>query len=436
MVLRPTFFLLAAVGPLMALGGYASPVLLQFVWPWQILIIALAIASYAMAGKAENLVVERKFDRVLSVRERNLVRVVLTNDGDDEIAFTFRDEVPPEFDAEENEFEVRLLPGERREYRYHVTPVRRGDFFFLDSFVRINGPLHLAARVVRMDTKEIVRVYPNVLALRKFDLLKQRGHLRQIGIRRSRLKGVGTDFESLREYVSGDDIRKVEWKATARRHRLMVKEYEAERNQSIVIVLDYGRLMMAEVEGVVKLDLVLDAALMLGNAAANANDMLGLLVHADRLEKWLPPARGRAQVGRVIEALHALQAVEEEPDLRGAMDYLGSRWKRRSLVVVFTEIESVDTAKDLLATLSPLARRHLCLVVTVADPKHRSMLNPAGETLYDEFIRASARLYQEERDEAKRLLNAGGVKTLDSEPQDLAADLVNFYMDVKATAAL
>jgi uncharacterized protein (DUF58 family) len=435
MIFRAAFFALLLVGVVFAALGAADERFFTLIWPWNIAVLLLAGLSYALSAKGSRLVLERRFDRVLSVNADNLIRLRVTNDGDAPIDFLLRDEPPPEFEADRKEFRLRLSPGEARELRYHVRPQERGDFFFRDSFIRTPGPLWLVWRQSRLATREIVRVYPNILALRQFDLLKQRGHLRQIGIRRSRLKGVGTDFDSLREYARGDDYRKVDWKATARRGKVIVREFEAERNQPVILVIDYGRLMMAEVAKVEKLDLVLDSALMLGNAAANANDQLGLLIHADRVERWIPPRRGRGQVGAIIEALHALRAEPIEPNSRDAFTYLAARWKRRSLIVVFTEIEDSRAAKSLLTVLGPLARRHICLVVTVSDPHLRKQL-ASGNTGLGMYESTAARLFDEERQQAQRLLRAQGVRTLDSEPDTLAVDLVNYYLDIKATAQL
>lgn len=436
MILRWRFFALLSVGIFLAILGSVDPSLFAFIWPYNVAVLALALLAYALAPSGRDIRMERRFDRVLSVRVPNLVRLRVSNEGVNPIRFRLRDEPPAEFEVDRQEFDVALAPGETKEFRYHLTPKERGGFFFRDSFLRSDGPLGIVARQSKLRTREIVRVYPNVLALRKFDLLKQRGHLRQIGIRRSRLKGVGTDFDTLREYARGDDYRKIDWKATARKAKLIVKEFEAERNQPVILVVDYGRLMMAEVGNIEKLDYVLDAALMLGNAAATANDQIGLLIYADRVERWIPPKRGRSQVGMVIEALHALRAEPIEPNARDSFNYLASRWKRRSLMVVFTEIEDSEEAKELLTVLGPLAKRHICLVVSVADPELHAQRKADLDWPIGPYLRTSANLFHEEREKAQRLLNAVGVRTLDSEPETLATDLVNYYLDIKATQQL
>jgi uncharacterized protein (DUF58 family) len=431
MVFRSGFFLLLSGSLVLSALGIADERLLDLVWPYTALVLLLAFVSHRTAPDGRELRIERRMDRVLSVGVENLVRLRVVNESDRLIRCVLREEPPPEFQFDRREFIVQLAPGRSVELRYHVTPRERGDYFFRDTFYRATGWLGLVFRQQALKTRQVVRVYPNVLALRKFDLLKQRGHLREIGIRRSRLRSLGTDFESLREYVPDDDYRRIDWKATARRGNLIVREYEAERNQSVVLVLDYGRLMMADAGGRKKLDHVLDSSLLLANAVIHANDQLGLMVYGDRVERWIPPKRGKSQLGEIIEAVHDLEAEPIASDAYSAFAYLSARWKRRSLIVVFTELDQPETAKQLLSILAPLARHHVCLVVTVADPNARRLAASS-----DPFVGAAARLVQEDRERASRYLRQSGVRTLDSEPENLAAALVNCYLDIKAAALI
>lgn len=431
MVFRTPFFVLLSVSLALSLLGTVDGRFLLLIWPYNAVLIVVALLSYASAPAHHNLRVERKMDKVLSVNTENLVRLLVTNESDQPVRCRLRDEPPEGFEADTQEFVVTLPPWERMELRYHVTPKERGTFVFRDTFFESVGMMGLAARRATLKTRQPVTVYPNVLALRKFDLLKQRGHLREIGVRRSRLKSLGTEFESLREYVLGDDYRRIDWKATARRSKLVVREYEAERNQSVILMLDYGRLMLAEVEGRLKLDHVLDATLLLGNAVVNANDQLGLLLFADMVERWLPPRRGKGQLGNVLQTIHALQAQPIASDMPAAVNYLAARWKRRSLIITFTELDQTEAAKALLPALAPLAKTHLCLVVTVKDPRTGALARSE-----DLFEATAAQLLEEERETVAYYLRQAGVRTLDAEPQDLAVALVNYYLDVKATAQL
>jgi len=272
--------------------------------------------------------------------------------------------------------------------------------------------------------------------LKEFDLLKQQGRLKEIDIRRSRLRGLGTEFESLREYSEGDDYRKIDWKASARRSKLVVRQYEQERNQVVIVVVDIGRHMLAEVNGVRKLDHVLDSLLMLVNAAAVAGDQIGLLVYADTVRRYIPPAKGRSQVGFIIDAIHDLIAEPVESDGAAAYSYLGSRWKRRSLMVAFTDVLDKDRAKDVSSSLGPLSRRHLILLARVGDPRLREVLEKPVDDVPSMYQKTAARMLKADAFEAQTVLESAGIHTLDAEPQDLAAALVSYYFYVKEQALL
>jgi uncharacterized protein (DUF58 family) len=279
-------------------------------------------------------------------------------------------------------------------------------------------------------------VYPNVLALREFDLLKQQGRLREMGIRRSRARGLGTDFESLRDYAVGDDFRKVDWKASARRGKMVVRQFEQERNQCIIVCIDIGRHMLAEVNGVRKLDHVLDALLMLTNAAAVAGDLVGLLVYADTVRRYIPPRKGRSQVGLVIDAIHDLIAEPVESDPVAAFSYLTTRWKRRSLLVNFTDFDDPDRARDLAVSFGSLSRHHLAVICRVQDPLLDEVLLSPIQSAKDMYRKAAANTLMEDRRAAIAVIDAAGVHNLDAEPEELAARLVSFYFKVKERSLL
>jgi uncharacterized protein (DUF58 family) len=429
------FWLLVALGiPLAAVGAsVGSPAI---VIAYDVLLVVAAYVTTRLAPPVSNLRLTRRFDPVLSVRAANKITVELENDGVEPIVATLRDEPPPRFLASQKEFPVRVEPERPVEVTYTVTPFERGSDAFRGTYLRIECPLGLATKQVRLATEEPVRVYPNVLALKEFDLLKQQGRLREIGIRQTRSRGLGTEFESLRDYAEGDDYRKIDHKASARRGKLVVRQYEQERNQSIILVIDIGRHMLSEVDGVRKLDHVLDALLMLTNAAALAGDMVGLLVYADTVRRYIPPRKGRAQVGAIIEAIHDLIAEPVESDPIAAFAYLASHWKRRSLLVTFTDYEDPDRARDLLTAFGPMARRHLTLIARVQDPRVGEVLATRVETVRDMYAKAAATMLMEDRQKATSLVNESGVHSLDSEPQDLAARLVTYYFMVKERSLL
>lgn len=435
MVPTKRFWLLVALGiPLAAVAGALGSPLIAIVY--DLLLILAAAISVRLAPSLEGLRIKRTFDSVLSVRAANKIVLTIENDGVEPISTLLRDECPPTFLSTKREWRLRLEPGRVVEMIYHVTPPERGADAFRGTWLRVDCPLGLAQKQVRVPTEEPVRIYPNVLALREFDLLKQRGRLKELGIRRARHRGLGMEFESLREYSQGDDYRKIDWKASARKGKLVVRQFEQERNQSVVICIDIGRHMLAEVNGVRKLDHVLDALLMLTNAAAMAGDFVGLMVYADSVRRYIPPRKGRNQVGIIIDAIHDLVAEPVESDPVGAFAYLSSRWNRRSLLVNFTDYEDEDRARELITAFGPMTRRHLALLVRVLDPRMNEALVKPPETVPEMYLQTAATILLEDRRNAGTLIASAGIHTIDSEPQDLAASLVSYYFQVKERSLL
>lgn len=399
-------------------------------------LFGMAWLTVRMAPSANALKVVRRFDPVLSVRVANRIDLTILNDGLEPIQARFRDEPPPDFLATKKEFDLNLDHGREVSLHYLVTPPERGGDFFRGSFVRIRCPLGLMLKEARLRTEQPIRVYPNVLALREFDLLNQRGRLSHIGVRRSRIRGLGTDFESLREYAEGDDFRKMDWKASARRGKLVVRQFEQERNQAVILCIDIGRKMLSEVGGVSKLDHTLDSCLLLAHSAAAAGDAVGLLVWADTVRRYIPPGRGRAQVGAIIEAIHDLSAEPIESDVAGAFAYLSTRWKRRSLLVGFTDAEDPDQADELARSMGPLAKRHIVVLGSVADPRLLAAATQPVDSAKSLYEKGSALTFVDGRKAAKSRLALAEIHSLDAEPQDLAAALVSFYFEVKEKGLL
>lgn len=435
MVPTKRFWLAVVLGiPLAAIAYQVDQPSLLLIY--NVILIGVALITWRLAPSPKLLHVRRKFDPVLSVRAANKITVELENEGLEPMRGLIREEPPAGCTASRQEFPLALRPESVTEVEYFLTPAERGSDYFRGTYLRLKCPLGLVERQVKLNTEQPVRIYPNVLALREFELLKQQGRLREIGIRRSRQRGLGTEFESLRDYSEGDDYRKIDWKATARRDKLIVRQFEQERNQAVVIVVDIGRGMLSEVEGVRKLDHALDSCLMLTHAAAMAGDFVGLLVYSDVVKRYIPPRKGRNQIGIIIEALHDLVAEPVESDPRAAFAYLAARWKRRALLVSFTDCEHLEKAMEITTAMGPLVRRHLALVARVADPK----LKDAAETSLDEvegmYKRAAAALLAKDRREAGVALSTANIHSLEAEPQDLASALVNFYFMVKEKSIL
>lgn len=400
------------------------------------LLIIAAVITYLISTKPTSLTITRKMDTSLSVRVKNRIDLVIENTGFEKLSGKLRDESPTSFEAFDREWDIELEPGRDVKVSYFVTPPERGKERFLGTFLRMDCPLGLVTRQVYLQTAQVIDVYPNILALRDFNLLNQQGRLRELGIRQAKVRGLGTDFESLRDYTEGDDFRKIDWKASARRSKLIVRQYEVERNQAVILCVDCGRHMLSEVNGVRKLDHVLDAILLLANAASVAGDQVGLLVYSEAVKQYIPPKKGKGQLGFIIQALHDLVAEPIESDPVSTFSYLSKRYKRRSLLVNFTAVEDPDRAKDLVSSFGAFSRNHVSLIVDVADPRLKEVLNQDMDSADSISAIRAAQWVVEDKRAAQSVVTGAGIHHLEAEPQDLGKALVNYYLDVKTRALI
>lgn len=432
----PRLVFLGSIGVLIALAGAWVPGLEVFILLYNFALLLFVVIGRIAGPNPKDLQLKRQMDGALSVRARNQVVVTLTNLSNRKVSGIMRDECPTTFKSSSREGSFSLKPGQFSKLEYVAIPQVRGTETFLGTWIQLNDPFGLTVSMHVLGRDDVVDVYPNLLAVQEFDLLNRRGRLSSLGIRRTRYRGVGTEFESLRNYQSGDSFRLIDWKSSARRGDLVVKEFEVERNQPVFVVIDIGRGMLAEANGVTKLDHVLDAALLFMHAVEVAGDQLGLMVYADRLIHFIPPKRGRGQISLILKTIHDIVAQPLESNHRAAFHTLAARWKRRALMVVFTEVESPEEASPLLAALEQQRHRHLWFIARVKDPGLKAKVASELARPEDYYKRAAAFWYDEKRDRAAQMIHARYPDHVDAEPQDLAAALVNHYIDAKLRMAI
>ena len=431
--------LLVALGALPLFLLARVPWLVYLVLAYNFVIAAFTVADYFAAPKPDQILsVERLVDEKLSLGASNPVRVVVRSLYHRELKVTVRDEPPYRFDITGlTTQEIHVPVGNRpATMQYAVTPPAKGDFIFGDIFVQYRGLLGLVVRMERMPSSRLVKVYPNLLETEKYEMLARRGRLMQVGIRSAKIRGGGAEFESLREYVPGDEYKKIDWSATARRGKLITRQYEAERSQNIVLLLDTGRTMLQQVQKMAKLDYVVNTALMLAYVAASSDDKVGLMAFDADVRVYLPPAKSKAQVYKILESLYNLEARLVETDYPDAFQELATRWRRRSLIVLFSDLVDPDSSASILDAVPMLEERHRVVCVTVSDPNIVAAANKVPETSAEVYAKAVAMQVLQERRQAITALKRRGVWTIDSPPEDLSADLINHYLDLKSRSMI
>jgi uncharacterized protein (DUF58 family) len=427
------WLLLFALGlvPLVASGVFPLGIAVAVLW--YALLVGLAVVDWQLFPPLRNLAVERDVDDKLSLGADNPVRVRILNNTRFPLRLELRD-TPPALvsnDLHDVPLVFALLPGSRHAAAYHLRPTQRGDYEFGDMYLRVRGRLGMVHRLVRVPAARQVKVYPNMREAARFDLLARRGRLHQAGIRKARLQGAGREFESLREYQPDDELRRIDWKATARRGDLISRQYEVERSQNVMLVLDVGRTMLAEVDGIQKLDYAINAALMLAYAATQSDDKVGLLVFADTVQTYLAPKKGREQVYAILEALHNTRASLAEPDYLQALAFLQARFRKRALMVCFTDLWDPDSSRMTIAELASLQPRHVVCAVTLLDTKLQRMADQEPETVEGAYEKAVATQVLQDRERALSALRHRHILVVDSPAEKLSAELVNKYLEVK-----
>jgi uncharacterized protein (DUF58 family) len=420
--------------PLLLLGGAWSATA-GAALAADLLLLGLAAFEAARLPSRRALRVRRLPRPLLSLGSRASldVEVRLPAGAPTGVAVVVQEDLPAELRVAARPAEAAVLPGGVARFRTEAIPLRRGRFPFGAVHVRVRGPLGLAIRQHAYEEPAEARVFPNLAGVSHYRLLALRGRLREAGLRHVRIRGAGTSFESLRDHLPGEDLRRADWKATARRGRLIVRSYEVERSQSIVLLVDAGRLMTAEVEGgFARLEYALNAALVLAHVAVSRDDRVGAMVYADRVQGFVPPNRGLGALERVTSLLAGAEGRLAEPDVEGAFRHLAARGRKRSLLVVFTEVVDAEISGALLAHAARSAGRHLTLVVTLRDRELERAAREAPESTADAYRRAAAEELLHAREQALAVLRRRGVHVLDAEPSSLTAAVLDRYLDLKA----
>lgn len=423
-----TTFLVAV--PAVALGGLSSPLGLSGV-AWCLFVVAVMVGDNRLSLWAHRVYVERHVDRKLSLGRPNSVRLVVENQSRWRLQLFVKDDPPVEFLTPKREFHLYLAPYERIEIVYETTPRRRGRFEFGDLNLRGRSFLGLSLWQQRISAADPIAVYPDIQSVARFDLLLRARRLEDVGFRRVQPGGAGTEFESLREYVQDDEYRHIDWKATARRGYPFTRQYEEERNRTIMLLVDAGRMMSAEVEGLSKLDHAINAALMLAYVALRKDDAVGLIVFADTVRTIVPPRKGKSHLQRILEALYDAQPTLTEPNYRAALYHLHDRARKRSLAVLFTDLMDEQASRRLITHLSATYPRHLPLLVTMSDPEIVAASRRRPMSSEELFERAVAVSLLADRARAMSTLRTHGVIVLESKATELSVALVNHYLELK-----
>lgn len=417
-----------------------------FAWPgrsWAVVVVvdvflALVFLVDAFLGVGPQLViVEREVPSTTRVGEAATLAWVIQNASSRTAIARVTDALWPSLTARRAGAEVRLSPGERVRVRTELTPTRRGRFPLEHITVRVTGPMRLAHRQATRSQFDVVRVMP---AYPSRDAIQRRikvPKVPDVGLRSIRRAGGGTEFDQLRGYRPDDEFRRIDWASTVRLQRPIVKQYRSERNQTVVVLLDNGRMTAGTVGTVARVEHGMDAALGLADAAVHLGDRFGLVCFDRQVRSLVPAGSSFGQLRRVAEAMYLLEPDLAESAYTAAFAYAAARFRRRSLYVVITDLAEATVQQSLLPALRILVRTHLVVVAAVRDPVVAGWASETGRQWTSEVYRSAAAVQAvHRRERAAAQLRSAGAVVVDAVPGRLAVDLVETYLDLKASGRL
>ena len=432
----PRFFVALLLGLVWMGPAWWDTRFLYAMATWDALVLVAWVVDFRRLPRPGELEVSRIWSEPASLAVESPVALEVRNLGVVTIHASLVDDAPSTLSAQPPCLALEVPPRSIRRAVYSILPQARGDAAFGCVYLRYQSVMKLAERWATAQLAQTVRVYPNLQESRRHTLYLIRSRQIELEKRLRRQPERGREFESLREYREGDEPRDVCWTATARRGRMITKVYRAERSQSVLLVVDAGRLMLARTGNLTKLDYAVNAALGLAHVALYSGDGVGLLAYTRKVQSRLAPARGSAHLRALLEQLAQVRGELIEADHARAADTLLTGQHRRSLIVWLTDLAETAATPEVIESASRLLPRHLVLFAAVGQPDLASLVAHRPESVSAMYRYVAAQEVIQRRELLLRRLRQQGALALEFEPGRLATGLVNQYLQVKERSLL
>lgn len=434
---RRWYLLMVGVIVLFVLA-YGIPLLFTVAKLLLLFLLVVTLLDYVVLfGSRQPIGVDRVMSDRFSNGENNVVQLLVRNRYPFPVSLRIIDEVPDQFQWRDFLLTAELKAGTEATLEYNLRPVQRGEYVFHEINVYIKSPFCLIVRRKVIQAETVVRVLPSFQALKQFDLLAMSQNLAESGNKRMRKLGHSLEFEQIKEYVTGDDLRSINWKATARKGgQLMVNNFTDERSQQVYCLVDKGRVMKMPFDGMSLLDYAINATLVLSRVALVRQDKAGLLTFSDQIGTFLPAGRKTTQMGHILEILYNQQTRFQETDYEKLYAIVRTRITQRSLIVLFTNFESLSGLQRQLPYIRSIAGQHLVLVVFFENTGLDQLRKMEAETIEDVYTQTIAEKFAYEKRLIVKELQQHGIATILTAPEKLTVETVNKYLEIKARLAI
>ena len=431
--LRPRLFIGAGFVILVAMLGYFFPILTPLATISLCVLLGLLALDVMVLFRSEHLFFARRMlgDR-FSNGDNNKVQLFLENRYTFPTSLEVIDEVPFQFQLRDLLFEVKMEGRSEKTLEYLLRPTQRGEYFFGGLNIFVGSPFGIVSRRFVFETECKVVVYPSFMQMRQYEVMAISNRLQEVGIKKIRRLGQASEFQQIKEYIVGDDFRTVNWKSSARQSRLMVNLYTDEKAQQIYCLIDKSRVMKMPFEGMTLLDYAINASLVLSNIALLKKDKAGILPFADKIQSVLAADGKSVQMQKIMELLYHQTTTFPEADYERLFVFTKNKITQRSLLVLFTNFESLTSMRRQLPYLRRLAQNHLLMVVFFENTEIKSLLTTEPQTTEEVYIKTIAENFNFEKKQIVRELEQNGMVAMLTSPQSLTVNTLNKYLELKS----
>jgi len=412
-----------------------------FVFPWllgiaqlcfMILILLLLADGIILFMAKKSIFCRRDVPERLSNGDENPISIFIENHYSFSILLEIIDEIPFQFQKRDLLFHTSLKSAEQQIIEYQLRPTKRGEYSFGAVNVYVKSPIRLLQRRFQFSQDKMVAVYPSFLQMRAYELMAISNRLTELGIKKIRRIGQSQEFEQIRQYVQGDDVRSINWKATARRNDLMVNAYQEEKSQNVYCLIDKGRVMQMPFDGLSLLDYAINATLILSNIAINKQDKAGVITFSDKIGQVLTADKKAGQMTKILDLLYKQKTRYMETDYEALYIHTKTHIRQRSLLLLYTNFETVTSMRRQLPYFRKLAKDHLLMVVFFENTELKTLLDKPAETTEEIYHKTIAEKYFYEKQQIVRELAQYGIQALLTAPHNLTVSTVNKYLELKS----
>ncbi len=429
------YFVLLGIS-LLFLISFWLPTIYPYIWLLVFALLIVLLTDVGVLYQGSNFKAKRNLPDKFSNSDANTVVLSLHNKYNFRITAVIIDEIPVQFQKRDFYKSIALEASEKKKTQYYLTPVERGEYFFGKLNCYITTPLHLIKRRYTFSKNQLVKVYPSFIQMRKYDFLAFDKKLALSGLKKIRRIGHTMEFEQIKEYVQGDDIRTVNWKATAKHGELMVNQYQDEKSQPIYCLIDTGRVMQMPFENLSLLDYAINSSLAFANIALKKDDKIGMFTFSNQIGDFVGAQNKKTHLQRILNALYNIQTRFLDSDFGLLYAGIQQKIKQRSLLLLYTNFEHIGALERQLPYLKAIAKKHLLLVVFFENTEMEKLSKQEPNTLREIYEQTIATEFRQDKKQMLSLLQKHGIQGILSKPQELSINTINKYLEIKARGLL